>query len=143
MLPVEKSQLAVQIANGDTLPCLGCCKSVVLQLQNFQFMVGLYILPLGGCDIVLGVDWLRSLGTILWNFAELNMQFSFNGTTMHLHGMKPPDIMLEEEHLVSKLTGVERRGMWLQVLEAGPVKKQIPLVPAIRAILDEIPRSVC
>ncbi|KAJ0048784.1 hypothetical protein Pint_15239 [Pistacia integerrima] len=37
-LPVGKSHMIVKVANGDSLPCQG------------------------GCGVVLGVDWLRSLG---------------------------------------------------------------------------------
>lgn len=32
-LPVETSHLAVQVANGTTFPCQGCCKAVFMQMQ--------------------------------------------------------------------------------------------------------------
>ena len=32
-------------------------------------------IDMGGCDIVLGVEWLRTLGLILMDFKELTMQF--------------------------------------------------------------------
>ena len=63
-LQVEKGQLAVQVANEDTLPCQGCCKAVLLKMQSCKVLANLFLLNLGGCDVVLGVDWLRSLGTI-------------------------------------------------------------------------------
>ena len=63
-LPVEDSHLAMQVADGAKFPCQGCCKAVLLKLQNCDVWVNLYLLTLGGCDVVLGVDWLRSLGTI-------------------------------------------------------------------------------
>ena len=63
-LPVEEGHLVVQVANGDTLPCLGCCKAVLLKMQCCNILANLFLLTLGGCDVVLGVDWLRSLGTI-------------------------------------------------------------------------------
>ncbi|KAA8549923.1 hypothetical protein F0562_001607 [Nyssa sinensis] len=33
-LPMEEGHLAVQVANGDTLPCFGCCKAVLLKMQS-------------------------------------------------------------------------------------------------------------
>ena len=33
-------------------------------------------IPMGGVDVVLGVQWLQSLGTIPFNFQELVMNFS-------------------------------------------------------------------
>ena len=32
-------------------------------------------IPMGGVDVVLGVQWLQSLGTISFNFQELFMKF--------------------------------------------------------------------
>jgi hypothetical protein len=33
-------------------------------------------IPMGGVDVVLGVQWLQSLGTMDFNFQELFMKFS-------------------------------------------------------------------
>lgn len=63
-LLVEEGHLAIQVANGDILPCLGCCKVVLLKMQSCNILANLLLLILGGCDVVLAVDWLRSLGTI-------------------------------------------------------------------------------
>jgi hypothetical protein len=35
----------------------------------------MFSIHMGGCDIVLGVEWLRNLGPILMDFKELTMQF--------------------------------------------------------------------
>lgn len=78
-LPAKVSQLAVQVANGETLPCHGCCKEITFTLDHYDFMANLYLLTLGGCDIVLGVDLLRSLRTIQWNFVDLSMRFLVKG----------------------------------------------------------------
>lgn len=64
---MEFSQLTVQVANGETLSCHGCCKTVNFTLRHYDFMANLYSLSMRGYDIVLGVYWLRSLRTIPWN----------------------------------------------------------------------------
>jgi hypothetical protein len=33
-------------------------------------------IPMGGADVVLGIQWLQSLGTLAFNFQELFMKFS-------------------------------------------------------------------
>nr|GEZ84574.1 hypothetical protein [Tanacetum cinerariifolium] len=53
----------------------GLCKGVELTSDVF-------ILPLGGCDLVLGVQWLSILGNIKWNFKDLIMDFMYNDTRM-------------------------------------------------------------
>ncbi|RVW59679.1 Transposon Tf2-8 polyprotein [Vitis vinifera] len=42
-----------------------------------------------GCDIVLGVQWLQTLGPILWDFSRLQMEFSVWDKPRKLQGAKP------------------------------------------------------
>jgi hypothetical protein len=44
-------------------------------MQGLVFRTDLFILPLAGCDVVLGIQWLRTLGPILWDFTKLQMEF--------------------------------------------------------------------
>ncbi|XP_035543610.1 uncharacterized protein LOC118347690 [Juglans regia] len=135
-LPVEESHLAVQVANGATFPCHSCCKAVLLRLQSCDILANLYLLTLGGCDVVLGVDWLRSLGTIQWNFTNLSMRFHVEGQQLLFQGLKPPENSLEEELKLNKNTLAEGRGIWLQLMEAGNSKGKAPVDPALQVVLD-------
>lgn len=38
-----------------------------------------FILPINGCEILLGARWLRTLGDILWNFEAMTMRFKLEG----------------------------------------------------------------
>nr|GFA03683.1 retrotransposon-related protein [Tanacetum cinerariifolium] len=44
------------------------------------------ILPLGGCEMVSGVQWLSILGDIRWNFKDLVMDLIYNNRRMVLRG---------------------------------------------------------
>ncbi|GKB64232.1 retrotransposon-related protein [Tanacetum coccineum] len=44
------------------------------------------LLPLGGCDMVLGIQWLSTLGDIKWNFQQLKMEFLYNNNKVYLRG---------------------------------------------------------
>lgn len=61
----KASQLTVQVANSIIIPCLGHCKTVSFKLHDHQLKASLYVLTLGGCVVVLGVDWLSGLRPIL------------------------------------------------------------------------------
>lgn len=50
----------------------------------------LYILRLHGSDVILGVQWLKTMGTIIWNFEELTMAFTHQGRQYTLHWIKNP-----------------------------------------------------
>jgi hypothetical protein len=68
-LVINKSCIVkVQVANGEVVVSKGKCACVKVEVQNHDFRFESYVIVLAGCDIVLGVQWLATLGPILWNF---------------------------------------------------------------------------
>lgn len=65
----------VKIADRGKVATKGTLAQAYVKIQDFHFIIDLYAIPLGGCDIVLGIQWLRTLGHILWDFDKLYMQF--------------------------------------------------------------------
>jgi hypothetical protein len=65
----------------------GKCTDVCLKLQGNTFCSNFFVLTLGGCDVVLGVQWLRTLGPIIWDFLHLTMSFSWRGISILLRGL--------------------------------------------------------
>ena len=45
------------------------------------------VIPMGGADVVLGIQWLQSLGTMDFNFQEPFMKFSLEGKEIELRGI--------------------------------------------------------
>ncbi|KAI5343165.1 hypothetical protein L3X38_011041 [Prunus dulcis] len=74
----------VMITDGGQVQSKGCCAAVPLTYTSNMFA-----LPLGGCDIVLGVQWLRTLGPILWDFERLTMKFWHGNEQICLSSSKP------------------------------------------------------
>lgn len=44
------------------------------------------MLPLDNFDVVLGVNWLKTLGAIIWDFDNMTMTFNFNDQHVFLKG---------------------------------------------------------
>lgn len=70
------------------------CKSGAMQGSLYvttrcPITVDLYPLPLEGCDAVLGAQWLRTLGPIVWDFSKLHMKFQIGvqrgGAARHVY----------------------------------------------------------
>jgi hypothetical protein len=94
--PLVKDPIRVKIASGAEIPSPGCCKEVELNIQGSSFQTDFFILPLAGCNVVLGIQWLRTLGPIIWDFLQLTMEFQHDGDTCILHGLKQgPHLSLE------------------------------------------------
>lgn len=65
-LSVQPAQsFQVLVGNGEELHCTSLCQQVCLQLGSHKFIVDLFVVPLCGAELVLGVQWLKSLGPVL------------------------------------------------------------------------------
>ena len=69
------SNFQVQIVDAGTMKCEGRCENVKLHMGDYQLKTHMFAIHMGGCDIVLGVEWLRTLGLITMDFQELYISF--------------------------------------------------------------------
>ncbi|RVW25719.1 Transposon Ty3-I Gag-Pol polyprotein [Vitis vinifera] len=81
--------LSIKVANGKQFVVRGVVQQYLYICQGNLYTIDFYILTLGGCDIVLGVQWLQTLGPILWDFSRLQMEFSVWDKPRKLQGAKP------------------------------------------------------
>jgi hypothetical protein len=44
-------------------------------INNEEFVLDFFVIPLVGYEMVLGVHWLRTLGPILWDFGRAQMSY--------------------------------------------------------------------
>jgi hypothetical protein len=72
-------EFQVMIANGGDINCLGKCNKINLTMGEYVMNSSMIFIPMGGVDVVLGIQWLQSLGTVDFNFQELFMKFSSKG----------------------------------------------------------------
>ncbi|KAJ0043034.1 hypothetical protein Pint_17409 [Pistacia integerrima] len=97
-IPIVKSHnFTIMIGNGDTLQCSGLCSTVTLDLGGHRFPVDFFVLPIRGADMVLGAQWLSTLGPVLMDYKKLTLTFAWNGQTVTLLGCQP--ITIEPIHL--------------------------------------------
>eukprot|EP00253_Pinus_taeda_P008066 PITA_08066 len=74
-------------ANGGTINYYGKCHNIKLSMGEYILTSSILSIPMGGADVVLGVQWLQSLGTIAFNFQELFMKFSVEAKEVGLRGI--------------------------------------------------------
>ena len=66
---------------------------------------------MGGADVVLGVQWLQSLGTIAFNFQELFMKFYAEGKEIELRGISGKPGKIISSNGMTNLLKKEQRGV--------------------------------
>jgi hypothetical protein len=74
-----RTGLRMAVANDDHITSLRCCRGLHIGIEGEPFIIDCYGLTLGSFDMVLGVQWLKALGSILWDFGRQTMAFVHNG----------------------------------------------------------------
>jgi hypothetical protein len=82
-----RAGLSVAVANGDRLASPGKAPAQAIYIGGEPFVVDLYALPLGDYDMVLGVQWLGTLGPVLWDFASQTIAFEREGRRVLWRGV--------------------------------------------------------
>ena len=78
----------VMVANGGTINFHSKCHNIKLTMGEYLLNSPILSIPMGGADVVLGVQWLQSLGTVAFNFQELFLNFFSKGKERKLnHGV--------------------------------------------------------
>ena len=64
-LTTSTTKTHVTVANGDRVPCGMVAHNVALHIGKEEFTISCLGIDLCGFDVILGVDYLRTLGPIL------------------------------------------------------------------------------
>jgi hypothetical protein len=85
-------------------------------------------IPMGGVDVVLGIQWLQSLGTMDFNFQELFMKFSLEGKEIELRGITGKPGKVISSNGMTKLLKKGHQGIIAQLcsLDVQTSKPSIP-----------------
>jgi hypothetical protein len=93
----------IMIANGGWIKCGGRCENVRLQIGDYLLKSHMFAIYVGGCDIVLGADWLRTLGPIFMDFKELTIQFDQEGHQYNFQVITIDSLEIISSHRMDKL----------------------------------------
>ncbi|KAI4365153.1 hypothetical protein MLD38_021167 [Melastoma candidum] len=77
-------QKGVMVANGEKMTCVSIVKVFRWQMQGHDYEADVLLMPLKGSEMILGMEWLNSLGKVLWDFTTLTMQYDHGGKSIKL-----------------------------------------------------------
>jgi hypothetical protein len=122
------------IANGGSMKCGGHCENMCLQIGDYQLKSHMFSIDVGGCDIVLGTDWLRTLGPILMDFKDLTMQFDQEGHQYKFQGITAGSPEIISSHRMEKIL---KKGHSSFIAQLHAIQEtETPSIPqALQAIL--------
>ncbi|KAJ8753628.1 hypothetical protein K2173_025619 [Erythroxylum novogranatense] len=138
--PIKRGGMEVSVASGEKLVSSGKCNQIQLNLQEVPVFLDLYVLPLEGYDVVLGTQWLRTLGPIIWDFSKLLMKFVMKGQEVILQGSTIPENQVISNCQMQGAMRHKKIGYLLQILSSMtklPGTSLTKLHPQIQQILKE------
>lgn len=136
------SPMTVAAANGNSLVTKFKCSNFTWSVQGYSFTSEIRTLPLDCCEFVLGVQWLSTLGPILWDFLNLRMEFTLNGIRHYLRGVTKAGCKLIKGASLNKLMLQEPQIAMLQVREVAEPRSSLPpLLPEMLFCHIEAPQS--
>ena len=62
-------------ANGERVAYVGVIRQATVTIHGDLLHADLFVMPLAGYDMVLGTQWLATLGPVLWDFGARTMTF--------------------------------------------------------------------
>ncbi|GAU17045.1 hypothetical protein TSUD_105440 [Trifolium subterraneum] len=98
----------IKLGDGHKVLTQGVCEELKMKLGEMELVVDVFVLELGGMDMVLGVAWLSTLGKVIRDWRSMTMQFSYNNKIIKLQETSksetPIDLLpiLEKFHEVFK-----------------------------------------
>ncbi|XP_072951725.1 uncharacterized protein [Typha angustifolia] len=110
------SRFNVALRDGTTLRANNICQGVLLKFQGNSFTLDLQPLALRGVDIVLGMEWMQSLGPMTFGFSEMWMDFKRSGKRVQLDEIRPR--LGAQLQLMVGLPKTECHGFLMQLIQS-------------------------
>nr|TKR58079.1 hypothetical protein D5086_0000328630 [Populus alba] len=136
LLVTQGKQLQVMVANREKIKCAGQCQALTLIIQGHPVTTDYYILPVAACQLVLGVQWLATLGPVETDYKQLTMNFKLAGISHTFQGLGRNDIEALTDKELNGLQGLLKNNreidkeMVTYVVTSNGLAKFPPLLPS-------------
>ena len=91
------------VEDGKNIENVGKCHKVKLQMQEYNLESDFFVVPLGGVDVLLEIQWFQTLGTYSANHQEHLIQFNWLEKEYKLYGFQTPQTQLVTSHQMERL----------------------------------------
>ncbi|KAL1225384.1 hypothetical protein V5N11_009039 [Cardamine amara subsp. amara] len=130
----------IMLGTGISVQGAGVYQKVCFKMANLEFVTDFISLELGGVDVILGVQWLRTLGQCQMNWETHELSFLYDGQWVTLRG----DQSLDRTHVSLKSMApevvVQSKGYEVQLCNVSEQKGTEMIIHVqIQAVLQKFP----
>lgn len=133
--------IQVKIADGATMTCSKELVGCEWWCQGVTFKTNLKVLPLGGYDVIIGMDWLQSHNPMGIDWKDKRLAFWDQGKLVQLKGLQVEAIVCKEVEPGELLTILQQAGITgmvqIQCMEEVDTEESIP--SEIDQVLNKFP----
>ncbi|KAL8091683.1 hypothetical protein AgCh_034082 [Apium graveolens] len=134
--------LLVTLANGTSMMVYTMCKKLSYEVQGHKFTTDLRPYPLGGSDIILGVDWLNQHNPITLDYHKMNISIQKQGQPITLQGASQTgNLQAISSKSMGKLLNsrkvVTQGCICMVTMSEVQTEQQAPVTHAVQALLRE------
>jgi hypothetical protein len=79
--------LHIKLGDGHSVLVTDRCLPITVCVGTYTFVLDALVLDTGELDLILGMEWLNSLGEVIHNWHQGWMKFMYQGITMKLQGL--------------------------------------------------------
>ncbi|XP_009113103.2 uncharacterized protein LOC103838420 isoform X1 [Brassica rapa] len=127
----------IQLGNGVTVQSSGVCVDVQFQLANAEFTSDFITLELGMVDVILGIQWLETLGKCEVDWKAQELSFVHNGNKVTLFGDPTLHCSKLSMKSLAPISTTDVKGRVELYTSASEVTLPIPCIPLTLAKLLE------
>ncbi|GKC09623.1 transposon ty3-G gag-pol polyprotein [Tanacetum coccineum] len=121
--------------NREHATCTGRVRNLTIVIQGYVISIDFFVLLVAACPILLGVQWLKTLGPVEMEYEQLTIWFRLVGSSHKLRGLKGFKLTALKAH---ELMGIQCVVLLLQITPV-PTKilpKRTPC-PVIQQVLTQ------
>lgn len=129
----------VMVADGFHISCTKKIANMSMQLGNYEVKDDFYVVNIGDTNVVLGIQWLHSLGEISLNLQTVELKFQSDGKKVVLRGMfngGPRIVSFKRMVRLIRHDQIEWAAECM-ILPASPVETKRDYPPDIQSILTK------
>ena len=110
------------VSNGGTINFSRKCHNTKITMGEYVLNSLMLSIPMGGANVVLGVQWLQSLGMVDFNFQEFFLNFFSEGKEIKLRDITGKPGKIISSNVMTKLPKKEKRNCTIMLTRSSNMK---------------------
>jgi hypothetical protein len=130
-------EFQVMIADGGTINCLAKFHGINLNMGEYFLVSSVISIQMGSDDVVLGVQWLHSLGIVALNFQYIFMIFSSDRKEIELKGIQEKPSKVISSNIMTNLLKKGHQGVIAQVCSLDVQTSIFSSPPNLKIVIND------